>query len=132
MSGPSTGNTGDTGPDVPWESNAPNAYRWTLAAFTSLTDGKLGSKVTIKGAIAQASTSGECPRCTHQFSYTQVLQAVVGESLRTLGTDAAADSSYLALTVPCQCSESHTGRPDGITQGCGINFRIEVRPQSAQ
>lgn len=119
-------------PDPGWETEAPNAYKWTSEAFDLLIAGKLEAQVTVRAGVAQAVASGECPRCHDQFTDRQVLDAVVGESIRTLGTEEMASTGYLGLTVSCKCTEPHHGRPAGVTEGCGINFRIEVRaPGSA-
>lgn len=117
--------------DVPYESAAPNAYQWTSDAYDLLVAGKLRAEVSTYDGIARAVATGECPRCRHPFVYTQVLQAVVGESLRTLGAATGPQATYIALTVPCQCSQPHAGRPAGVDHGCGINFRIEVKAAEA-
>ena len=72
---------------------------------------------------------GETPACV-----SQVLDAASGESMNTLGqghAPAGIEEQYVLLTVVCRCTESHAGRPDAIAHGCGVNFRVDVRMDSA-
>ena len=133
MTGNADGNQtgGAPVPDVGWEVDAPNAYRWTAEAYDLLVAGKLDAAVTIRAGVTTASANGECPRCHHQFQWSQVLDAVVFETVRTLGVDQTDTTGYIGLTVACQCTEDHSGRPTSVTEGCGINFRVEVHARGS-
>jgi hypothetical protein len=126
------GPAGPAGPQrVPYETDAPNAYRWTETAYDLLEGGKLTASIRSAGGISTATVSGECPYCRDNVNFSEVLDAVTGESTGTLGWQRAQpsqpDDSYVPLTVSCSCTELHAGRPADINYGCGINFRIEVR-----
>lgn len=56
--------------------------------------------------------TGRCPVCAHSFLYDHPL-----EYLRTVATE--------PVIVICQCSETHTGRPEN-TSGCGAYWVAEV------
>lgn len=112
---------------VSYETDAPNAYEWTSKAFDYLVDGKLSASVEKAAGIRTAVVRGECPRCSDTMNFSQVLDAVSGESLTTRGPSLSTrDAGYLELTVSCCCTEPHDGRPASVTHGCGINFRVDV------
>lgn len=125
-----------TSPDGPgdplsYETSAPNAYTWTAIAFDLLTGDKLSASVKKAGGIQTAVVHGGCPRCGHEFNFSQVLDAVSGESFRTPGKrtfERTAD--FIPLTVSCRCTEPHPGRPAEFDHGCGINFRVDVMPDA--
>jgi hypothetical protein len=118
-------------PGVAYERDAPNAYKWTEVAYDYLLDGKLTASIRSAGGISTATVTGACPYCTDDVNFSEVLDAVTGESVRTLGAGQAlpapADDEYVPLTVSCACTEPHAGRPADVHYGCGINFRVEVR-----
>ena len=117
-------------PAYPYQTEAPNAYHWTEIAYDYLMGGRLTAGIRSAGRVSTAIVSGTCPYCQDDVKFTQVLDAVTGESMRTLGqgdAPAAADDGYVPLTVSCACTGQHAGRPSGVTAGCGINFRIELR-----
>lgn len=114
---------------LPYESAAANDYEWTQKAFDMLVSGALAASVTTQSGIQTASVSGSCPRCGHKFIFRQVLDAVSGESTEMFVRQAMrTQPSYVELTVPCCCAEPHAGRPGQDGHGCGINFRVDVRP----
>ncbi len=111
----------------PFEVDQPNAYKWTKDAFQLLQAGELSAEVRTDHDVRSAVVHGECPRCSHDVHFTQILDAVTGESMTTLGaTTAPASAEYQQLTVECRCGAEHLGRPKGVTHGCGINFRVDV------
>lgn len=113
--------------EQPWEVDAPNAYKWTKAAFKLLQAGELSAQVRTNHEVHSAVVKGACPRCSHDVGFTQVLDAVTGESMTTLGTrSATAVDEYEQLTVECRCGAEHPGRPKGVDHGCGVNFRVDV------
>jgi hypothetical protein len=116
---------------VPYQTDAPNAYKWTEKAYDLLQGGELTASIKSAGEISTATVSGECPYCQDNVNFSEVLDAVAGESLGTLGWQrkqaAQPDDGYVSLTVSCSCTELHAGRPADINHGCGINFRIEVQ-----
>ena len=83
------------------------------------------------GGISTATVTGTCPYCGDDVNFSEVLDAVTGESMGTLGwrgtQPAQTDDGYMPLTVSCCCTAQHAGRPAGISHGCGINFHVEVR-----
>lgn len=125
----SGGSSGSAG--VPYEPDAPNAYEWTEIAYDYLLDGKLTASIRSTGGISTATVTGTCPHCGDDVNFSKVLDAVIGESMGTLGgresQPAQADDDYVPLTVSCSCSAQHPGRPADVSHGCGINFRVEVR-----
>jgi hypothetical protein len=114
-----------------YQVDAPNAYQWTEVAYDYLLDGKLSTSIRHAGGISTASVTGTCPYCGDDVNFSEVLDAVAGESMRTLGrrgTQSDQDGDgYMPLTVSCCCTGQHPGRPPGISHGCGINFQVEVR-----
>ena len=117
-------------PDVPvlYETAAPNAYRWTETAYDYLTGDKLFAKVEQASGIQTAVVTGRCPRCGDNVNFSQVHDAVSGESLGRRGPSRAGrEAGYVELTVSCCCTEPHEGRPEGVSHGCGINFRVEFQ-----
>jgi hypothetical protein len=124
------------GPAVPqgvaYEAAAPNAYQWTEVAYDYLVDGKLTASITSAGGISTATVTGTCPYCADDVNFSEVLDAVTGESIGTLGwrrlrpAPAKAGVDYVPLTVSCSCTVQHPGRPAGVPHGCGINFKVEV------
>jgi len=125
----SAGSAGSHG--VKYQADAPNAYEWTEVAYDYLLDGKLTASIRSAGGISTATVTGTCPYCKDDVNFSEVLDAVTGESIGTLGwhraQPAQADDGYVPLTVSCCCTAQHAGRPAGVTHGCGINFRVEVR-----
>lgn len=123
------GSAGSQG--VTYEADAPNAYKWTEVAYDYLLDGKLTASIRSAGGISTATVTGTCPYCGDDVNFSEVLDAVTGESMGTLGwrraQPAPADDGYVPLTVSCSCTAQHTGRPADVNHGCGINFRVEVR-----
>lgn len=124
---------GPAGPQVvAYQADAPNAYTWTEVAYDYLLDGKLTANIRTLGGISTATVTGQCPYCKDDVKFSEVLDAVTGESIATLSRRAAApvqaDDGYVALTVSCSCTGQHPGRPVGVSYGCGINFQVEVRP----
>jgi hypothetical protein len=118
-------------PELPYEMVAPNAYQWTEVAYDMLEDGRLTASITATGGIQTARVDGPCPRCEHPLNVQQILDIVTGEDMATLGSHVATVNvdEYVPLIVPCECTEGHDGRPEGVTHGCGINFRLDVRPE---
>lgn len=116
---------------VAYQVDAPNAYKWTEVAYDYLLDGKLTASVRSTGGISTATVTGACPYCEDDVNFSEVLDAVTGESMGTLSRRAAepvpAGDGYVPLTVSCCCTGQHPGRPPGISHGCGINFQVEVR-----
>ena len=131
-SGGSAGPAGSAGSQgVEYQADAPNAYEWTEVAYDYLLDGKLTASIRSAGGISTATVTGTCPYCKDDVNFSEVLDAVTGESIGTLGwhraQPAQADDGYVPLTVSCCCTAQHAGRPAGVNHGCGINFRVEVR-----
>ena len=118
-------------PLTAYQVDAPNAYEWTEVAYDYLLDGKLTVGIRTLGGISTATVTGTCPYCKDDVKFSQVLDAVTGESLGTLSRRAAdpgpAGDRYVALTVACSCTGQHPGRPAGVSYGCGVNFQVEVR-----
>ena len=71
--------------DVPYETDAPNAYKWTEVAYDYLLDGKLTASIRSAGGISTATVTGTCPYCADDVNFSEVLDAVTGESMGTLG-----------------------------------------------
>jgi hypothetical protein len=113
---------------VPYENAAPNSYEWTERAYDLLVAGKLSAAVVTHSGIQTAEVTGECPHCSHDVNFRQVLDAASRETMGTLGArETTAEVDYAPLTVACSCTESHTGRPPTVNHGCGVNFRVDVR-----
>lgn len=116
---------------VAYQAGAPNAYEWTEVAYEYLLDGKLAASIRTVGGISTATVTGTCPYCKDDVNFSEVLDAVTGESMGTLSRRTAqpipADDGYVPLTVSCSCLGQHPGRPVGVSHGCGINFQVEVR-----
>ena len=116
-------------PALGYESASPNEYRWTQLAYDALTSGAMSAAVSGQAGARRVTVSGPCPRCGHELHFDQLLDAVAGEDggLKVLGDALEIPSDrYLELIVSCRCSEAHEHRPDGVTSGCGINFRVDV------
>lgn len=115
-------------PEKPYQVS--NAYALTERAFDLLVAGRLTADVTTTNGIETALVNGECPYCEHDVNYRQVRDAVAGESPGVLGeaTPMTIAPEYVSLTVSCQCTHPHAGRPEGVLAGCGSFFRVDVRP----
>lgn len=115
---------------LPYEKNAPNAYSWTERAYEMLGTTLHASVRSIRD-VQTARVTGSCPRCGHEVGFEQVLDVVTGEDLGTLGSQSPARGvhDFVELTVACHCSELHDGRPNNKKYGCGVHFRIDVRPE---
>jgi len=115
--------------DLPYEKDAPNAYQWTEAAYELLGNG-LDADITTVHDISTVRVVGKCPRCKHHMLFEQVLDIVSGEDVGFLHdtlTRAAVADQWLEIAASCRCGEGHKDRPEGITTGCGINFRIDLQ-----
>jgi hypothetical protein len=128
-------------PLVAYQADAPNAYEWTEVAYQYLVDGKLTASIRALGGISTATVTGTCPYCKDDVRFSEVLDAVSGESFSTLSglgrfarrraaPPAQADDGYVALTVSCSCTGQHSGRPAGVSYGCGVSFQVEVRREA--
>jgi hypothetical protein len=141
----SGGPTSPAGPASPpliaYQADAPNAYEWTEVAYNYLVEGKLTASIRALGGISTATVTGTCPYCKDDVRFSEVLDAVSGESLSTLSglgrfarlrgaPPVQADDVYVALTVFCSCTGQHSGRPDGVSYGCGVSFQVEVRREA--
>jgi hypothetical protein len=115
-------------PDLPFERKRPNAYEWTDRAFDLLSSGKLDGRIDRRGDLEVATVVGACPRCPHQFRFESARSAV-GTGGRTLGPNGPLGDpqEFEPVDVRCSCTGTHPGRQD-TEAGCGIVFRIEVRP----
>lgn len=111
----------------PYETTEPNDYQWTEKAFEDLVAGRLKALITDTGGLRSLDVTGPCPRCGDDVNYSQVLAAMGGEVAGVLGGDDLTVPDYVSIPVPCRCTGAHAGRPAGVTQGCGINFMLEVR-----
>lgn len=116
--------------DLPFERAAPNAYAWTDKAFDLLIVGTLVGEVHRRAGLEVAVVTGACPRCTHHFRFTSSEEAV-GTGGRTLDVSESieADDEFVPVDVACWCEGDHPGRANN-EHGCGITFRIEVRPDN--
>jgi hypothetical protein len=116
--------------ELPFERHEPNAYEWTDKAFDELTAGRLQAHVHRRDGLQSAVITGACPRCTHTFTYTTSPHAIgTGAGTRSLGpAGGGAADGFVAIDVPCWCVGEHADRQPG-EHGCGIVFRIEVRPE---
>lgn len=131
---------------LPFTTDEANDYEWTKQAYDLLKAGRLRPDVSAsKDGIRTLELSGECPRCHHDPAYSQVLDAVAGEDDSTfLPTADAVRGRTLAvklrlrprrdpepspqkfdIVASCQCDAKHPRRPDGVTTGCGANFRLK-------
>lgn len=120
-----------TGPDVPYESAAPNAKVWTDKVFSML-DASLNAGVVEKNDVRTAFVTGPCPRCEHEVNFSRLLDTVSGENVAAFRLDRTEDSAeeYLEFNASCMCSQPHKDRPEAVSFGCGINFRVSVlRPK---
>ncbi|GAB3847474.1 hypothetical protein ACFPIJ_41735 [Dactylosporangium cerinum] len=61
--------------------------------------------------------SGACPACGDPTAANLTL---VTTSLESIGPA----PRTLTVSVPCCCSGAHTGRPDGVTDGCGREWGV--------
>lgn len=118
-----------------------NDYKWTEIAFDLMTDGKLAVALTGPEG-SQVNASGSCPRCDHDVEYsfdeTIVVPQGYGGTLSADTTNPAPGANapfddgeiesvhYVTVSVLCQCSGEHPGRPDK-SRGCGIVFDTELR-----
>lgn len=115
---------------LPYEAAAANDYEWTQKAFEALMSGALTASVTTRSGIQTASVSGPCPRCGHEVGFREVLDVVWGESTEMFARQAMrAQAPFVQVTAACRCALPHPGRP-GDGHGCGINFRVDVRPEA--
>jgi hypothetical protein len=114
--------------DLPYERNRPNAFEWTDKAFDLLDEGRLHGRVDRLAELEVATVVGVCPRCEHTFRFESSRHAV-GTGGRTLESDDSTidPNEFVPVEVRCQCKSDHDGRHDS-EKGCGILFRIEVRP----
>ncbi|MCP3938375.1 MAG: hypothetical protein GY708_23760 [Actinomycetia bacterium] len=62
---------------------------------------------------------GPCPRCAHPFVYQWPLE-IVRTTLQAKADD------VIPVTVLCQCTHAHPGRPEGTDQGCGAYWNLAV------
>ncbi len=113
-----------------YETEDPNNYAWTMAAFESIQCGKLERTFRPIGKVHVASVRGACPRCHHQFFWSMPVDGVGGVG-GVLGREVAEfDVMYrprtVILDVSCQCADDHVGAPTGA-KGCGIAFRVEFK-----
>jgi hypothetical protein len=119
--------------EIPFEREHPNAYDWTKRAYDLLQDGGLDGHVHRRSGLETATVVGLCPRCNHTFSFDSSPIAI-GTGGRTLGNsgppahDPPDDDEFVPIDVTCTCTAEHPGR-QAAEFGCGITFRIEVRPE---
>ncbi len=110
-----------------WEAAAPNAYVWTSRAVDMLNENPpvLTARLRRTHNVLSCTIEGPCPRCDELISQTITLSAVTDEASADEEAKIAADAAEpVAVVVSCTCNGTHPGRPDGITAGCGINFKL--------
>ena len=92
-------------PGIAYETHTPNAYKWTEIAYDYLLDGVLTASIQSTGGISTATVTGTCPYCRDDVNFSEVLDAVTGESIGTLGwrktQPAQPDDGYVPLTISC-------------------------------
>ncbi|MEJ2885209.1 hypothetical protein [Actinomycetospora aeridis] len=117
--------------DLPYERTHPRAFAWTDKAFDLLQSGELRGEVHRRAGLETAVVAGSCPRCTHQFRFETSRDAVVTGGGGTLATRDVVtdDGEFVPIDVSCRCEGTHDGRLE-TEHGCGILFRIEVRPDT--
>ena len=115
-------------PPIAYETANPNQHQWTERAYRSLTDGTMTADIVRAGGVRRVTIAGPCPRCGHEVQFDQLLDAVAGEdgSLNALGSTSEKPDNYVKVVASCRCNEPHDKRPEGVTFGCGINFRVEL------
>lgn len=121
------GNVGDE--TVAYEQHAPNAYEWTKRVYEALTAGNMTANIDGATGSRRLRIEGPCPRCSHEVQFSQLIDAVAGEDggLKTLGRAVTAEQErHLEVVASCRCTEQHAERPDDVTEGCGINFRVDL------
>jgi hypothetical protein len=121
--------------DLPYETEAPYARRWTEKAFEMLQAGALSAQARVRREVATLIVNGSCPRCAHHlhqdFVETLVAPAPTEQIMTVvISEDNDDDLNFSTRDVTCNCSEVHEGRPTG-SEGCGITFRVSVRRKVA-
>ena len=94
-------------PDVPYETKLQDGWVEKVAALDWVPWKR--DQVQL-GWVA----SGPCPRCGHLLAIYQ---------RRVLGALLSDDD---VVKAACNCTESHSGRPEGRVQGCGQEARIPL------
>ena len=120
--------------DLPaWESETPTAKKWTDAAFASLSKGTMKLSFETLESVTTMHVTGPCPRCKDELASDLIVTIPApsaGVDAALAPTDEVPDDAE-PYDVPCLCNAAHTKRPDGVTRGCGILFRVLVSPGAA-
>ena len=120
--------------DMPYTLKDQNAFEWTIQAFDLLIEGTLSVDLVKQKRIRTATASGTCPRCEHDVAFTATYTAPLPAGAKSLGADSDSsgdDVEYESVDVQCRCKGTHPGRPKGVSNGCGIWFRADVKPENS-
>jgi hypothetical protein len=116
---------------ISYETANPRDPEWTDTAYELIEAGKLTVRFIGTSRVPEIQVSGPCPRCGDTFVASDVLVATLaGEDV--LGLERLEDATYTEpgtwrrVTVTCECTGIHDGRPRSAPQGCGISYVIEV------
>lgn len=110
---------------VPYQSDDPTDYKWTVLAHTSMLNGSSTADIRQVGLAREARFVGPCPCCLKTFTWTRTLDAVVGAGGPLGDADPTVDP-YEPLDIRCECGVHHTGSEIGVT-GCGVVFRVSAK-----
>jgi len=98
----------------------------TAAVLSEYQNGHAQLDVRRVRRVLEATFTGTCPRCQHQFSDTDRRRGLIDRFLpgrvRALGRN---PESSIKSILKCSCADAHPGRPTGKF-GCGFNFSLRV------
>jgi hypothetical protein len=98
--------------DLPYLEETPDGWVYEVTRSWDVVENETSTRVDV---------SGDCPTCAHPCS--DVFETVVG----TMSSDAL----VFPISLVCNCSRSHPGRPDGRV-GCGrggsFKLALDGRP----
>lgn len=109
-----------------WEKDTPLAARWTDLAYDLLVAGDITAVIRVEGDVSLELISGPCPRCHDRFAHAAPRSGVSGNAGVLAHEQARLPSDWVFVDLWCECTELHTGRPEGRA-GCGVGFRVPAR-----
>lgn len=95
-------------------------------AFKLIEGGRL--EIDVRTGTAGQTTvdvHGECPRCVHYHAATFSPDVVLSGQPGDDGAGRLRGRQEIKHVVVCDCAEVHSGRPDGVTGGCGLRYLLQ-------
>lgn len=94
--------------------------------------GAIAHAVNVDRLAKTIVAAGTCPACGHGFKAVLTDADLLAESADMFGVDRGprrpAWAGVMKFTIACCCTSEHSGRPSGVSHGCGASGPLKDTP----